>query len=91
MSSKFHSNRLDQWGSFPLNRQNRRKSNNARHTQVIDVPLYIKKKGLSKEDDKMANLILAVGYPETRSNLFVLNQNKFAGKKKFIFHARPNV
>jgi hypothetical protein len=60
---------------YALTRSNRRKTTGARHTQVIDVPKFIMKSGL----------------PEEHPELFIVNTNKFAGRRKFIFHARPTV
>jgi hypothetical protein len=76
---------------YALTRSNRRKTTGARHTQVIDVPKFIMKSGLTDEQIKKANLIKAIGFPEEHPELFIVNTNKFAGRRKFIFHARPTV
>lgn len=92
MASKFHSNRLDQFGSFSFSRSNRRKTTKARRTQVIKVSKLIMKKGLSETDAKIAKVILELGHPEDYNNdLFIPNPSPFAGRTKFIYHARPTV
>lgn len=69
-----------------LTRSNRRKTTKYRRTQVIDVPKYIMRNGLNKNDTNMANIIKKRGNPELHPDLFEINKSKWAGRRKFIFH-----
>lgn len=46
---------------FALTRSNRRKTTKARNTQVIDVPRFLIKDGLSEADKRHADFINSVG------------------------------
>jgi hypothetical protein len=84
---------------FSLTRNNRRKTTSARHTQAIDVPKYIINPKLNEKDTAIAKSFYALAKHSAtlkdahkdRPDLIIKNPNKFAGKRKFIFHARPTV
>jgi hypothetical protein len=95
MASKFHSNRLEQYSTNHFGRTNRRKTNGARHTQVIDVPKYIINPIIDLSKATVGAKIILEHAEQTRTqhkhpDLFIQNPSPWAGKRKFIFHDRPN-
>lgn len=82
--------------SIRLAHNNNRKTTRARLTQVITVPKYIVNPAIKDEDKiKLVRVTLrfAVSLCDSRainkmlkSGAIVPNKNKWAGKRKFIYH-----
>lgn len=81
-----------------LTRSNRRRTTKARRTQVIDVPKYIINPKLTDKEKLIAKPMYELAknakylkqLHADRPDLIIKNPNKFAGKRKFIFHPLPN-
>jgi len=81
---------------YALTRSNRRKTTKARRTQIIDVPRFLINPSISYKDITVGTKIIIEHAKRTSTehkhpDLFIVNKSPYAGKRKFIFHARPKI